>query len=400
VIGRLVPEGADRRSLVVLSLGHVGSDVFQGAVPALLPFLLRDRGYSYAALGALYLCASIGSSVVQPLFGLFADRVRASSLMPAGLDLGGVGIGLAGVAPTYGLTAASLLAGGFGVAAFHPEAARFASYAAGPRRGAGMSLFALGGNAGFALGPLLVTPAVLLLGLRGTALVALVPLAAAAAVWSVRARLETLRPPPRHATEHAGEPSDWREFGLASGAATLRTAFQFGLQAFVPVWFVTELGTGEAAGNAAVTALLAAGAAGTLVGGRVADRIGFRPLIAASLALVVPLALLLASSGIGGAFALLVAIGFCMDANFYPLVVVAQTALPRHVGFASGVVLGLSISIGALAAWLLGVLADHAGITSALYAAAGLAAAALACALALQPVGRPVRLLRGEHRGP
>jgi MFS family permease len=65
--------------------------------------------------------------------------------------------------------------GGLGVAAFHPEAARWANYASRGQRGRGMSFFSLGGNAGFALGPLLVTPAVLAFGLHGT-LLAVIPL--------------------------------------------------------------------------------------------------------------------------------------------------------------------------------------------------------------------------------
>jgi len=57
----------DRRGLWLLSIGHVASDLCQGAVPALLPFLAAERGYSYAALGALPLATSLGSSVIQPL---------------------------------------------------------------------------------------------------------------------------------------------------------------------------------------------------------------------------------------------------------------------------------------------------------------------------------------------
>ena len=36
----------DRRSLGVLGAGHMCVDLCQGAVPALLPFLAAERGYS------------------------------------------------------------------------------------------------------------------------------------------------------------------------------------------------------------------------------------------------------------------------------------------------------------------------------------------------------------------
>ena len=88
--------GLDRRSLGLLGAGHLCVDLCQGAVPALLPFLAAERGYSYAALGALVLFSTIGSSIVQPLFGLLSDRFARPWLMPAGLALAGTGIALAG----------------------------------------------------------------------------------------------------------------------------------------------------------------------------------------------------------------------------------------------------------------------------------------------------------------
>ena len=129
--------GLDRRALAVLGGGHLCVDLCQGAVPALLPFLAAERGYSYAALGALVLFSTIGSSIVQPLFGLLSDRIATPWLMPAGLVLAGVGIALAGPAPTYALTALAVAVSGLGVAVFHPEGAKFAGLASASDRAGG-----------------------------------------------------------------------------------------------------------------------------------------------------------------------------------------------------------------------------------------------------------------------
>jgi MFS transporter, FSR family, fosmidomycin resistance protein len=118
-----VTGGLDRRALAVLGAGHLCIDLCQGAVPALLPFLAAERGYSYAALGALVLFSTIGSSIIQPAFGILSDRVARPWLMPGGLLLAGTGIALTGTAPSYGLTAACVVVSGIGVAAFHPEGA-------------------------------------------------------------------------------------------------------------------------------------------------------------------------------------------------------------------------------------------------------------------------------------
>src|SRR5947209_4946710 len=157
--------------MAALSAGHLCTDIAQGSVPALLPFLIAHDHLSYAAASALVLAATISSSVIQPLFGHLSDRLSLPWLMPLGPALGGLGIGLAGIVPSYGLVFAAVLLSGVGVAAFHPEGSRVANYVSGARRASGMSLFSVGGNVGFALGPVLLTPALLAFGLHGTLLV-------------------------------------------------------------------------------------------------------------------------------------------------------------------------------------------------------------------------------------
>src|SRR4051795_10107323 len=169
----------DRRGLAALACGHAAADLCQGSIPALIPFLIAQRHYSFGAAGALLLVVTVGSSIIQPLFGAASDRLHLWWLMPVGVALAAVGIAGAGVTSSFPLTCLVVGLGGLGVAAFHPEGARYANYASGPRRGTGMSLFSVGGNAGFALAPILVTPAVLALGLHGTLVVAILPALAA-----------------------------------------------------------------------------------------------------------------------------------------------------------------------------------------------------------------------------
>jgi FSR family fosmidomycin resistance protein-like MFS transporter len=391
VLRTLLPDGVDRRGIVVLSSGHAAADLFQGSVPALLPFLIRDRGYSYAAAAALFLMASLGSSIIQPLLGIYADKVRASWLMPAGLFLAAAGLALAGVVESYAATAAALLVGGFGVAAFHPEAVRYASFVSAARRGAGISVFAVGGVTGFALGPILTTPVVITFGLAGTPIVgALIGTSGLALLVSLR-YLDRFRPAVGEPVllPGAAERNEWRPFGLASGAATGRAVVGFGLQTFVPLYFVAELASTEALGNAAIAIMLVASAAGTLVGGHLADRVGFRQVVVWTLALEIPLVLALPFVGTGGMYALMALIGVIGGANFYPLVVIAQNALPRYMGLAAGVVLGLAIGVGAGVVALLGVLADEAGLTAALWAVAGAQVLSFLLAAALPAERQP-----------
>src|ERR1700728_1396867 len=154
--------------LALLAATHTVDDLYQGAVPALLPFLAIERHYTYAGLTGLTLAATFLSSAVQPAFGVLTDRRRVGWLIAAGLFVAWLAICLSGI----------------GVAAYHPEATRTARGVAGDSTQA-MSWFSVGGNIGIALGPVLVTPVLLVTGLRGTPLLAL-PAAATAAPLAVR----------------------------------------------------------------------------------------------------------------------------------------------------------------------------------------------------------------------
>src|ERR1041384_8225897 len=165
-----------------LAAGHLGTDFSNGALPALLPFLRDKFSLSYTLAAALMLSSAASSSLVQPLFGLWSDRRGAIWLLPGGVAIAGVGIALASAASSYWLVLLLVVLSGFGVAAYHPEGSKFAAYASGERRASGMSAFSIGGNLGYALGPIVATPLVVWLGLGGGVLLAVPCLAIAGAL--------------------------------------------------------------------------------------------------------------------------------------------------------------------------------------------------------------------------
>jgi MFS transporter, FSR family, fosmidomycin resistance protein len=392
----------DRRAMAVLSLGHLCVDLCQGALPALLPFLIAAHHWSYSQASALVLAATVSSSIVQPLFGHLSDGRSLPWLLPGGVALAAAGIALAGVAGSYGLTFAVVVASGLGVAAYHPEASRFANYVAGERRATAMSFFSVGGNAGFALGPVLVTPLALAFGLGGTPLVAVVPAAIAVLIARELGRLKGFRPAAASAHDDGGEaaePDQWRPFALLSAAVAARSVVYFGLMTLVPLYFVNELHASEATANTALTVMLAAGAIGTLIGGRLADRFGRRVVLRTSMAVLTPLIVVMLLGGVGVAIGALALIGAATIATFSVTVVMGQEYLPSRLGIASGVTLGLAIGFGGLGAAILGAVADATSLRTALEVVALLPLPALALALAL-PEGREHLRRRavGAHR--
>src|SRR5215211_4720647 len=195
--------GIHKGAMTALASGHLATDFANGALPALLPFLKERFSLSYTLAAAVMLASTVSSSVIQPLFGLWSDRRGALWLMPAGVAVGGIGIALAADAPSYWLVLVLVVVSGLGVAAFHPEGSKFAAYVSGRKRASGMSAFSIGGNVGFALGPIVATPLVIWFGLRGGWLLAVPCLAIAAALLAVTPYLRAFVPPPE-ATRDAG----------------------------------------------------------------------------------------------------------------------------------------------------------------------------------------------------
>ncbi len=389
--------GVDRRAMATLSAGHLFTDISQGAIPALLPFLISKDHLSYAAASALVLAATISSSVIQPLFGHMSDRVSLPWLMPIGPALGGLGVALSGFAPSYGFLFGSIVLSGLGVAAFHPEGSRFANYVSGARRASGMSLFSVGGNIGFALGPVLLTPLLLIFGLHGTVFV-IIPTGLMALVLAHELpRLKRFRTDVVGGrVHHGGEHEAWGPFAILAGVIALRSFVYFGLVTFIPLYYVHVLHTGKALANAALAAMLLGGAVGTLVGGPLADRFGRRTVLVGSMLLLPPLITGFVLSGPGLAIVFAAMAGAATIATFAVTIVMGQEYLPGRLGMAAGVTIGLSIGLGGIGAPLLGVLADADGLRSVFVTIALLPFGALALALALPRSG--VRWTRQRRR--
>ncbi|QTD96518.1 MFS transporter [Streptomyces cyanogenus] len=352
-----------KASITLLSVGHACVDVYQGAVASLVPFLVAERAYGYAAASGVVLAAALLSSVAQPLFGALTDRRPAPWLLPAGTLLAGLGIALSGSSDSYALTLLCVAVSGAGVAAYHPESARVARLA-GEGSHSAMGWFSLGGNAGFALAPLLVTAVVGTGGLRWTPLLVLPALVGAALNGAV------LRAPERRrhltGTAPAAGADDGASFLKLSLAVVCRSVVFTGLSSFLSLYAAQRLGGSTAAGTAALSVLYLGGAVGSVLGGRLAgrwDRVtvcrwSYLLSVAAVAGVVfVPgpalyLCVALTSAGLYVPFSLQVTLG--------------QDYLPTRVGTASGVTLGLTVSVGGLASPLIGRVADATSLRTAL----------------------------------
>lgn len=378
----------NRRVIGLLSLGHGAVDTYSGALPMLLFVLRPTLHLSYAMIGVASVLFTLTSSVVQPAFGYLSDRYQLAGLLPIGCLLCAGGMSMAALGLPFPLMLALIAVSGLGSALYHPEAAKTAAFFSGTRRGSGMSLFSVGGNIGFALGPSLLL--FFLAALHSAAPLAMLGygVAMTALLW---ARTGQMRRgiAARIATETApAEPIRWGSMLRVIGVVMLRSWIHMGLVYFLPFWAAR---TGGGIGTGAyVSAFLFAGALGTLVGGPLADRWGRKRVMLLSLAPLTPLLLLfLALRGLP-ALCVIALCGFLIIASFSVTVVIAQELMARNVGMASGLTTGFAIGMGGLGVLGIGSLADHLGLGAALLFIALLPLPSLALA----------SLIREAPRGP
>ena len=361
------PLRSRRIDTALLAVGHSGVDIYQGAVPALVPILVLDRGYSLPAAAGIVLAGSLTSSIIQPLFGYLGDRRRLRWLAPVSVAVTGSGLAALALAPGYWATLALVALTGVGIAAFHPAGARLArDLSAGDH--VLMSWFALGGNLGFATAPFLVFLTVGVLGLTASPLLiipATVGLVAVLCCLRRRAPAQVGGPEPAKLTEPIAA-EDWHSFGLLSAAVMCRSVVFIGLSAFLALHVQQDRGFGPVGGTVALFVLYLGGAFGTVIGGRLARHWPRTTILRWSYALAVPAITGLLLVPGPAVFGFIAATSICLSVPFSLHLTLAQDYLPRHIGTASGVTLGLAVSFGGLASPAIGALAAHTGLRLAL----------------------------------
>ncbi len=352
----------NRRALFSLSFGHFTADLNTGTVTALLPLLSALFALNYQAAALAVLVSNVTSSVIQPLFGLITDRHPLRWLLPAALGLAALGTAGYALAPSYGVFLVLVAVSGIGVAAFHPIGASGAFFAAGANRASGMSVFSVGGNIGFAFGPLLAALATHFYGMRGM-LFFLVPGAVAAWVLGRFAR-SSQAPRPQRPSATATVP--WLLLAVLVAVVVVRSVTQFSVMTFYPLYLSRTHMLPPTLSGGVLFFFLIMGALGTAVGGPISDHYGRRTLLVLSFVASTPLLYLLPRLGGGWQFVVLGLLGFAIVTTFSTTVVLAQELLPGRQGVAASLTIGLAIGLGGVAVLFLGQYADRFGVRQVL----------------------------------
>ncbi len=362
----------NKNALAVLSAGHLVTDVNQGALPALLPFFKAALNLSYTMSGTILLAANLTSSIIQPVFGHLSDKRPVGWLLPLAPFIACLGLSLTGTISSYPFMILSVILCGIGVASFHPEGFKTAYFFTGEKRATGMAIFSVGGNLGIAIGPMVAITLVSHFGLRGT-LGMILPGILIAALLLLN--MSMLNAPVASAHEESSKgpktplsTKQKKAFLLLIAIATLRAWAQFGLASYIPFYYIDYLKGNPLYAGKLVSTFLLAGALGTLLGAPLADRWGHKRFLSITLIVSFPLLLLFYYSSGPMSFVILGIAGMVLISTFALTTVMAQTILPQHLGIASGMMVGFSISAGGIGVTLLGSIADTWGVPMAVKA--------------------------------
>lgn len=364
--GRLGLDGPAWGILVMLSASHLINDIMQSMLPAIYPLLEEEFSLKYWQIGALTLAYQGTSSVFQPLMGELTDRRPMPRSLPFGMGVSFAGLWLLALGQSFTLVLIGAALIGIGSAIFHPEASRTARTASGGRFGTAQSLFQVGGNTGTALGSMLALLIVVPFGRPAVLVFSLLAAIGAMLLW----RVSSWSDGHRRNTAKSGPPITWpkggrREAGIIAvllGVIFSKYIYQTSLTSFLTLYSIERFGVSKQASLVLLTLYLVGMAAGVLLGGMIADRVGTKTVIWVSVLGVLPFTLALPHAGYAASCVLVVMIGLIIASSFPAAIVYAQELLPGRAGMIAGLFFGFAFGVAGVAAVLLGLVADAYGI--------------------------------------
>lgn len=361
-----------RRAAAILATAagaHFIHDGFSDIVYILLPLWAAEFSLTFAQVGLIRTAYTGGMAAFQIPAGLIAERVGERGVLVAGTLVTAAGFVLAGFAGGFVALLAILLAAGVGSGVQHPLASSIVSqaYETGTRRTA-LGTYNFSGDLGKVAVPAAVALGATVIGWRAAAgLYGAVGLAAAIVMFVLLSRLHIgARPLPRErAAQAAGRGwgiRDARSFQALTLIGVIDNATRSPFLTFLPFVLLAKGATVAGVGGA-MALLFAGGAAGKLVCGLMAERVGIiRAVVVTELATTLGILAVLASP-LEVAYVALVPLGIALNGTSSVLYgTVAELVTPERRARAYGLYYTVTIACSAVAPTMYGVLSDAIGV--------------------------------------
>lgn len=364
-------------------------DAAQAGLAAVLPYLVLDGGLSYAAATLLVLASNIASAVIQPLFGWLGDKKARPWLMALGVALAGAGIAAIGLLKTYWLIVLAAMISGIGNAMLHPEGGRLANLVGGTDKAVSMSVFSVGGQVGFCLGPIVTVAAINVFGLAGTLVYLLFCLPYAAVLLAFNRRFLSFGLREQAAEKEQTAHDRWGAFAVVMGALSVRSIVFYGVTSFVPLFVISTFGVDQGFASTLITVFSLAGAVATALSGLASHKVSIPTLMVGGFCLVgTAILVFVFCHNLLLCMAMLMVIAVGTNIFNPPAVALSQSYLPAHLGMASGLSFGVAVAVGGVVSPLLGVVGDAVGLTPVLMLLVVFSVVGLACSLGTMHIER------------
>jgi FSR family fosmidomycin resistance protein-like MFS transporter len=385
---------SNKVTLTALCGAHFVNDAYSSVIFPLLPLLQIKLGLTTSQIFWLAPLYAISSSLMQPVYGMISDRYAKRLFAVFAPTVTAVFVSMIGIAPSYSVLIALLIAGGVGIGSFHPQAAAMAAAASGDRRRVGMALFSATGTLGYALGPITIAMISSSFGIENSYYIAFVGIITSIILYRICPPLESPAPQSNaHSKTNsrliAALSAVWKPLLLLYIITVIRSGLQMTTNNYLP-FLLREQGYEIKGTGGVITIFLLLGGVGGLVGGFLAERISGRAITLYSGLLAAPL-LMAAFLTSGPLSIVLLALGGFMLLSTLPVnVAMAQELVPEQTSTVSALMMGAAWGVGALAPPGLDMLVPRYGFRAVLVGASAATLLSALCAYFL-PKDEPVQ---------
>lgn len=363
-------DSQNRKTITWLTLAHFANDTYSGFLNPIMPFIAAKIGITMAIATVIMSIAQVCASMIQPIFGFFADNILKRFFIFWGLIFGSLFVPIATNAPNAILLTLFVILGNLGGSFFHPQAFGYIAKYSKDNIVLNMGIFISAGTIGYSLGPLISAYVAQHLGFEKIPYMSIAGLVIALAMFKCVPKISGtgVKVEQKSFVKSFKDILTSKDMDILILVSMLKSLITNSSMILLPFLWKNEGHNPTYIGVALFCFLLMAGI-GSYVSGKIEEKIGAKMVFYISLILTFPIMLLflltykahpILSIGI------FMVMGFTTMLAQPVMLVMAQKILPDYKSIVSGFINGFSWGIVAVFLTAIGFLAQTFGIAKVL----------------------------------
>lgn len=359
-----------KMSKIWLSGAHFINDIYTGFLNPIMPFLSVKLGISMAVATIILSMSHIFSSLLQPIFGFYADKIRKRIFVFVGLILTSLFIPLAPVANTVSGMVVFIIFGSLGSSFFHPQALGFANLLAGRDKSKYLGVFIAMGTLGYSLGPLFSSAITQFLGFDKMPVLSFIGLVWALLMFKFLPKISKISAKVSNYTfnQTFKDILSNKKIIILNIISMLKSLVSTSCFIFLPfLW--KDMGYSAMQIGMALFVFIFVGGLGSLVSNKLEKLVGTQNVFYISMILTFPLMLLYVltyKDAVSFSFFIYFVIGFVTMLAVPVTMNMAQSILPNYKSIIGGFINGFSWGVVAIIMSFVGFVAEKIGIVTVL----------------------------------